>query len=122
MLRLCPGDNMGQRDWLGSVLLKANRTADALSFAQAWLHLPKGEHTPLRGGCTFEPPSQAPLSAEFIESNKKWGPGAILYTAALASYKLWGDCEVARQYLRVAASANPYILVRILARVEQPSE
>ncbi|KAI0751404.1 hypothetical protein C8Q80DRAFT_1268646 [Daedaleopsis nitida] len=120
MLRLCPGDNMGQRDWLGSFLLQAGRTAHALSFVQTWLSLPKDVYWPPRGGCTFEAPSQELLTAEFIEQNKKWGPASMLYTAALASFKLWGDCELARQYLRVAASANPYVFVRILAKVDQP--
>ncbi|KAI0773887.1 hypothetical protein C8Q74DRAFT_1199891 [Fomes fomentarius] len=118
MLRLCPGDNLGQRYWLGSVLLKAGRTAEAMSFAHVWLHLPRHVDWPPRGGCAFEPPVNAPLSSEFIESKKKWG--SLLYTAALASYKLWGDCQVARQYLRIAASANPYVLVKILANVDQP--
>lgn len=113
---------MGQRDWLGSVLLQAGRTADALSFVQAWLNLPKDVYWPPRGGCTFEAPNQALLTAEFIEQNKKWGPASMLYTAALASFKLWGDCELARQYLRVAASANPYVFVRILAKVDRPSK
>ena len=49
---------MGQRDWLGSVLLKAGRTADALSFAQAWIYLPKDDNWPPRGGCAFEPLDQ----------------------------------------------------------------
>ncbi|CDO74022.1 hypothetical protein BN946_scf185043.g72 [Trametes cinnabarina] len=123
MLRLCPGDNLGQRDWLGSILLQAGRTADALSFAQAWLddaRLDPDICCPPRGGCTFEPPSRAPLSRDFIEKNKKNGPGSMLYTAALASFKLWGDCELARQYLRLAASVNPYVLLKILAKVEKP--
>ncbi|TFK93914.1 hypothetical protein K466DRAFT_580545 [Polyporus arcularius HHB13444] len=119
MLRLCPGDNMGQRFWLGSVLLQAGRTADALSFAQVWLNLPRDVDWPPRGGCTFEPPSKTPLSAAASEEHK-YSPCSLLYTAALASYKLWGDCDVSRQYLSVAAKANPHILVRILAKVEQP--
>lgn len=96
MLRLCPGDNLDQRYWRGSVLLKAGRAA---FFAHVWLHLPKHVDWPPRGGCAFEPPINAPLSSEFIESKKKWGDGSLLYTAALASYKSWGGCQVARQYL-----------------------
>ena len=113
---------MGQRFWLGSVLLQAGRVADALSFAQVWLHLPRHVDWPPRGGCTFETPNKTPLPASFAEDKSlKYAPCSILYTAALASYKLWGDCEIARQYLSVASKANPHILVRILAKVEQPS-
>ncbi|KAI9001240.1 hypothetical protein BD414DRAFT_519329 [Trametes punicea] len=41
MLRLCPGDNLCQREWLGSVLLQAGRTADAPLFRAgvAWQYL-----------------------------------------------------------------------------------
>lgn len=50
MLRLCPGDNMGQRMCMGSVLLHAAEkpkvkgkpkytAADALYFARVWLDL-----------------------------------------------------------------------------------
>ncbi|OSC99218.1 hypothetical protein PYCCODRAFT_1470472 [Trametes coccinea BRFM310] len=123
MLRLCPGDNLGQRDWLGSILLQAGRPADALSFAQAWLDRSRHDPDiccPPRGGCTFEPPSQAPLSQEFIEQNKGRAPGSMLYTAALASFKLWGDCVLSRQYLRLAASVNPHVLLKVLAKVEKP--
>ena len=121
MLRLCPGDNLGQRDWLGSVLLKAGRTSDALSFAQAWLDPQYSGLWPPRGGCVFDPPSKTPLSDEFVEKTKRRGPGAICYTAALASFKLWGGCELASQYLRIAANVNPHVLVKILGRVDQPS-
>ncbi len=121
MLRLCPGDNMGQRYWLGSVLLQAGRTADALSFAQAWFDPEYYGNWPPRGGCEFNPPSQAVLSAEVVERLKKGGHTSLLYTAALASYKLWGDCEIARQYLRCAANVNPHVLLKVLARVDRPS-
>ncbi|PIL36807.1 hypothetical protein GSI_00497 [Ganoderma sinense ZZ0214-1] len=120
MLRLCPGDNMGQRYWLGSVLLQAGRTADALSFAQVWFDPEYYGNWPPRGGCEFKPPSQAVLSGEVIERLKKGGHTSLLYTAALASYKLWGDCEIAKQYLQCAANVNPHVLMKILARVDRP--
>ncbi|KAI0637854.1 hypothetical protein C8Q77DRAFT_1047446 [Trametes polyzona] len=119
MLRLCPGDNLGQRYWLGPVLCQAGRYAQALSFAQAWLNLGNA-HYPPRGGCKFDPPSQAPLTEPFIQKNKGKGPGGMLYTAALASFKLWGDCEIARQYLKLAASANPHVLLKVLGKVDAP--
>ncbi|KAI0676908.1 hypothetical protein C8Q78DRAFT_1086899 [Trametes maxima] len=121
MLRLCPGDNMGQRDWLGSVLLQAGRVENALSFAQAWLD-PKHSNGsfPDRGGCAFGPPSKTPLSQDFVDREKKYGDGAILYTAALASFKLWGDCEIARQYLQISACLNPHVLLKVLGKVDRP--
>ncbi|OBZ76530.1 hypothetical protein A0H81_03534 [Grifola frondosa] len=122
MLRLCPGDNMGQRDWLGSVLMKAGRSVDALSFAQAWLQ-PETVKTgapPKRGGCTFASPSKEPMRQERVDSLSEWGPAEIIYTGALSSFKLWGDCELARQYLKIGARLNPHILLKILAKVDQP--
>lgn len=120
MLRLCPGDNLSQREWLGTMLLKANRNADALSFSQIWLNS-RGT-IPLRGGCTFEPPSQTPLSAERYAKEKRFGSGEQNYTAALASFRLWGDCELARQYLRIATELNPHVIRRVLGKVTRPSK
>lgn len=120
MLRLCPGDNLDQRYWRGSVLLKAGRAA---FFAHVWLHLPKHVDWPPRGGCAFEPPINAPLSSEFIESKKKWGDARCCTQQRLhrtnygVAVKLRGST-----YLRIAASADPYVLVKILANVDQPSE
>ncbi|KAI0959817.1 hypothetical protein AcW1_004533 [Taiwanofungus camphoratus] len=122
MLRLCPGDNMGQRDWLGSVLLKAGRSEQALSFAQAWL-APETVRVgvpPERGGCTFEPPSKEPFTEERYKKLCKFCSAELAYTGALATFKLWGNCELARQYLSIAARNNPHVLLKILAKIEQP--
>lgn len=121
-LRLCPGDNMGQRDWMGSVLMKAGRSQDALSFCQAWTEpetMRTGTPPPL-GGCKFDPPSQTPLSQERL-GGFKYCESSLIYPAALAAFKLWGDCELARQYLKLAAELNPHVLRKILARAEQPA-
>jgi len=124
MLRICPVDNLGQRDSLGTMLLKCNRPADALSFVQNWIapeHLGSGV-SPDRGGCVFKTPSKAPLSAVRVEALGKWCKADMAYTAALAAYKLWGDCELARQYLHIGAAKNPFVLIKILAKVDQPRE
>lgn len=123
MLRLCPGDNLGQRDWLGSLLLKADRPADALYFAQAWLapEADSGE-PPHQGGTAFAKPSSEPVSAAREEEMSKWKKANLPYTAALASFKLFGDCPAARQYLRMAAKLNPIILIKILSKRQPPSE
>ena len=56
MLRLCPNDNMGQRFWLGSLLIRCGRHADALYFAQRWLsdEVRKNGETLTLGGCDFK--------------------------------------------------------------------
>ena|ERR1700761_2680203 len=44
MLRLCPGDNLGQRNWLPSLLNRVGRFSDALYFCQvsnAYIHYHK---------------------------------------------------------------------------------
>lgn len=123
MLRFCPGDNMAQRTWLGSNLIRVGRLADALYFAQTWLSpgpADRGED-PLKGGTDFKAPSRDPMTearAKRLESDC----GSLLYTAALASFKLWGDSLQAQQYLRAASKANPNILMRILGRVTRPDE
>ncbi|GBE79251.1 hypothetical protein SCP_0204480 [Sparassis crispa] len=119
MLRLCPGDNMGQREWLPSVLLKVGRAADTLSFVQFWLEDSDDRSSP-RGGCEFVAPSRAAMDAARVESLSKWCMGAMAYSGALAAYTLWGDCLLARQYLRIGAKVNPHVLMKILGKVEQP--
>lgn len=45
----------------------------------------------------------------------------LLYTGALAAFKLWGgDSLLARQYLRLGARNNPSILMRLLGKVTRP--
>ncbi|EPT02866.1 hypothetical protein FOMPIDRAFT_1029164 [Fomitopsis schrenkii] len=124
MLRLCPGDNMGQRSWLGSVLLQAGRHKDALSFAQAWLQ-PEVRRTgapPPRGGCAFTDPSPHPISRAEYAKMSEYCRAELLYTGALAAFKLWGgDSLLARQYLRLGARNNPSILMRLLGKVTRPA-
>ncbi|CAL1702320.1 unnamed protein product [Somion occarium] len=122
MLRLCPGDNMKQRSWFGSVLLKTGRTKDALHFSQAWMERDTRHHgtLPSKAGCDWKEPSQEPLTQETIDDMSQWTPAEHLYTAAYASFKLWGDCELARQYLHLAVKMNPNTVIKILAKVEQP--
>lgn len=120
MLRLCPGDNMSQRTWLGSNLIRVGRLADALYFAQTWLSpgpADRGE-SPLKGGTDFKAPSRDPMTDG--REDHKFSCGSLLYTAALASFKLWGDSLQAQQYLKAASMANPNILMRILGRVTRP--
>ncbi|KAG2030373.1 hypothetical protein BDR03DRAFT_929088 [Suillus americanus] len=119
MLRLCPGDNMSQRTWLGSMLLSAGRPTDALSFVKQWLAHNRRQ-TPPRGGTIFQTPTSDCLSSEHEQALLKRGDGSMLHTAALACFRLWGDCPVARQYLRLAAHANPTILTKILAKIDKP--
>lgn len=121
MLRLCPGDNAGQRTWLGSNLIRINRIADALFFAQIWTSPQASEGTILpQGGTVFETPSKQLWSDDVEESLSKFGTTAILYTAALASFKLFGNCPQSCQYLRTAARANPHVLVKILGKKTRP--
>ncbi|KAJ7203297.1 hypothetical protein GGX14DRAFT_535918 [Mycena pura] len=123
MMRLCPGDNMGQRDWLGSLLLRLHRDADALHFAQVWINASEGGGMPpLRGGTTFRAPHRDVFSGEREKalSDPVWGPAVHLHNAALAAFRLRGPCPQATQYLRMAARANPHVLVKILGRRSRP--
>ncbi|TFK93915.1 hypothetical protein K466DRAFT_49524 [Polyporus arcularius HHB13444] len=40
--------------------------------------------------------------------------------AALATYRLWGDCELGRQYLILGAQGNPGLMAKILAQIPRP--
>ena len=122
MLRLCPNDNMGQRYWLGSLLIRCGRHADALYFAQQWLGdevRKSGKSLPL-GGCNFSAPQKELPKSTLDETSLQWASGQILYTAALASFKLYGDIPISRTYLGMAATCNPHVLLKILALVKKP--
>lgn len=123
MLRLCPGDNLGQRGWLGSLLLRAGRTSDALYFSQVWM-TPAADRGELirHGGTDFAKPSSEVLSVEREAALSEFTKDSLVYTAAYASFKLFGDCPLSRQYLRIAAKLNPIILVKILAQLKPPGE
>jgi hypothetical protein len=122
MLRLCPSDNLGQRNWLGSLLLRAGRASDALWFVQAWMAPAADGGAALRhGGTDFGKPSSEPLPASREEKLSQYSEANLPYTAAIASFKLFGDCAASRQYLKIAAKLNPIILVKILARIKSPS-
>ena len=116
MLRLCHNDNLGQRDQVGMLLAMAGRFDEALSFAQAYIADPASHPD----GKT--PPRQAPLTTQAMEKMSDYTKADLLYTAALAAFRLWGDCELARQYLLIGARLNPQILLKILAKVDKPSE
>ena len=111
---------MGQRYWLGSLLCQLGRYSDALFFAQSHL-APNIENDvlPPRGGTIFKPPRREIMTAKG-EGRIKYRGISLLYTAALASFKLWGDCPESAQYLRIAAKASPYVLVKVLARKTKP--
>ncbi|KAJ7730155.1 hypothetical protein B0H16DRAFT_1775244 [Mycena metata] len=122
MLRLCPGDNLLQRWWLGPLLIRTGRPADALSFCQTWLQTFETGRTPIRGGTLFPPPSKKLLDAETEDRFARYAPCNMVYTAALAAFKLWGLCAQSAQFLRIAARTNPAILAKIIARRAQPKE
>ncbi|KDR78106.1 hypothetical protein GALMADRAFT_245117 [Galerina marginata CBS 339.88] len=122
MMRLCPGDNMGQRFWVGSVLIRCGRYADALHFCQEWMTDDangKGIPPP-RGGTAFKAPHKNTMAVK-KEKNYEYTAGAILYSAALASFRHFGDCEQSRQYLKLGAKLNPNVLLKILANVKRPT-
>nr|GAT45920.1 predicted protein [Mycena chlorophos] len=122
MLRLCPGDNMGQRTWLGALLLHTKRYADTLYFSQIWLdsYVNSANSIPVRGGTDFKPPEKGVVAAARTTSD--WVPAVHLYNAALAAFRLYGPrSEEAREYLTLAARANAHILTKILAGAEKPS-
>ena len=122
MLRLCPNDNMGQRFWLGSILIRCGRHADALYFAQQWLsdEVRKNGKTLTLGGCNFGAPQKELPESTSDESSLRWASGQLLYTAALASFKLFGNIPISRTYLKMATTCNPHVLLKILALVKKP--
>ncbi|KAF9007114.1 hypothetical protein BDQ17DRAFT_1302547 [Cyathus striatus] len=117
MLRLCPEDNMGNRTWLGTLLVRLGRYADALYFVQVRLE-DQGDVEllkPCKGGTLFKPPARNFVPEEGEDCS-------LLHTAAIASFKLWGDCADSRRYLKIAAKSNPLVLLKVLGKIRQPGK
>ncbi|KAK0451220.1 uncharacterized protein EV420DRAFT_1561559, partial [Desarmillaria tabescens] len=125
MLRLCPGDNLNQRTWLGPLLCRLERYSDALYFARFWIEDFMADRRvyvpPYRGGTVFKAPERGLFSPE-DEKNAIPSPSSMSYTAAFASFKLWGDCEESRQYLRIASKGNPHVMIKVLGRIKRPEQ
>ncbi|KAK1216291.1 hypothetical protein PQX77_021078 [Marasmius sp. AFHP31] len=124
MFRLNPNDPMRQHTWLGSLLCQVERYSDALYFAQFFMDVGVGridkDDLPAGGGTNCLPPRNDLYASEEQETLSEFFEATILYTAALASFKMWGDTEQARMYLRLAAGLNPKVLVKLLGRVRRP--
>ncbi|KAJ7620881.1 hypothetical protein DFH06DRAFT_62797 [Mycena polygramma] len=122
-LRICREDAFGQHLPLSSLLARLQRYEDALSLCQKWFH---PTDPPLLGGTAFDPPHRDLLSETekdemFAMRENDFGvQGAVVHTAALSAFKLWGDCPESRQYLELAARINPLILFKILGRIAIP--
>lgn len=122
MLRLNPGDNQGIRTNLATTLLHEGRWTVALDFAQKWLKKSTGDGAPMsRGGTLFGEPRREPHPPNVEKKLEKCWGSEFIHTAAYASFKLLGDCELSRQYLRIAAKVNPFILLRVLGKITKPS-
>ncbi|KDR77979.1 hypothetical protein GALMADRAFT_1295800 [Galerina marginata CBS 339.88] len=118
MLRLCPRDNTSQRAWLGSMLIRNGHYANALYFIQAWI-----EHeSPPGGGIAFKAPSRSLLSASQAREQSRFAIANMMHDAALASFRLFGDCPQSRQFLKIAAYVQPIIFTKILTRASRPEK
>ncbi|KAG8995327.1 hypothetical protein FRB94_009274 [Tulasnella sp. JGI-2019a] len=80
--------------------------------------------TPIGGGIRFfslSPLSPKPIAPDHVKILSRWADDCMMYNGALAAFRLYGDCELARQYLRLGVERNPHICVKILGRVKKPS-
>ncbi|KAJ7153106.1 hypothetical protein C8R43DRAFT_885952 [Mycena crocata] len=115
ILRICEMDNMGQRQWMSALLLHAGRPADALYFAQRWL---EAAETPPGSGIDFAAPQSTPMTPAQLKAITKYIDLQMIYSAALAAFTLYGDCELARQYLHIAVQ-YPIVLVKVLGKFKE---
>ncbi|KAJ7666776.1 hypothetical protein DFH06DRAFT_251173 [Mycena polygramma] len=115
ILRICKLDNMGQRSWMGALLLHAGRPADALYFTQRWLESNEG---PPGSGIDFAPPRRTPMTAAQVSKMGKYTDLQMIYSAALAAFTLDGDSELARQYLHIAVQ-YPNVLIKVLGNMKE---
>lgn len=110
----------------------AKRWLDCLNFVFNWLETDKyldSTKAPARGGTIFDirrstdfDPALVGRAGERVRKNieSMWFSDMI-YSAAIASFELWGSCELSRTLLREASKKNPIIIRKILGRAEAPS-
>ncbi|KAL8277339.1 hypothetical protein RQP46_010292 [Phenoliferia psychrophenolica] len=129
-LRLCPGDNMGQRAKTVPLLLAAGRATDALQFCLNWLLDSDNDycHPPLGGGDfsprpnPVDPTLSAPHAAPLLAAIHKEHSAEPLYDLALSAFTCHGNCELARLSLSRASSLNPIVLRKILLQKAPPKD
>ncbi|KAJ7763481.1 hypothetical protein B0H16DRAFT_1527951 [Mycena metata] len=128
-LRLCESDNinMGQREWMGPLLLHVGRPAGALYFVRRWLESedePRSDDEPRsKGTLDLAPPKLTPMSGAQIKGLMKYSSLQqtitalqMVHTAALATFILDGDSVLARQYLHIAVQRFPGILIKVIGK------
>jgi hypothetical protein len=108
---------MGHRQWMGPLLVRVGRAADALYFTQQWLEVDEVPHA----GIDFAPPRHTPMSDTLVQSLTKWYPLQMLHSAALAAFTLDGDSELARQYLHIAVQ-YPGVFIKVLGKFKERGE
>ncbi|KAJ7758045.1 hypothetical protein B0H16DRAFT_1370752 [Mycena metata] len=122
-LRLCESDNMGQREWMGPLLLHVGRPADALYFVRRWLESedePRSEDKHRsKGTLDFAPPKLTPMSGAQIKGLVEYSSLQMVHTAALASFILDGNSVLARQYLHIAVQRFPGILIKVIGKFKE---
>lgn len=116
MLRLCPRDNTSQRAWLGSMLIRNGHHANALYFVQQWIY----HETPPGAGIAFKAPSRSLLTDAQAREQSRFGIANMMHDGALAAFRLFGDCQQSRQFLKIAAYVQPIILTKVLSRASRP--
>lgn len=123
MFRLNPMDPMQQHKWLPTLLCRAKRYDDALYFCQVFIDIFVSRLSlsdlPPGGGTQFLPPRRD-LYTENEQEKLDLHESTILYSAALATFRMSGDCPESRMYLRAAAKANPTVLMKILRKSKKP--
>lgn len=116
-MRLDSQDSLGQHTHLPSLLILTKQYNNALSISQAWI---RDEQAYINVEAPL-PPSWIPLATEEVENySTGYSKAEWFYSAAIAAFKVRGDCMTARQYLHIGARLNPHILLRVLVKVERP--
>jgi hypothetical protein len=98
-------------------------------FTINWLHGSwANADSPRLGGCDFAGARDKQINPNCPEDsklsrliNKDSGYGHEMYDDALAAFMAFGDCPLARKFLKHGAKANRLILARILASPKIPS-
>lgn len=118
-------DPMQQHKWLPTLLCRIKRYPDTLYFCQVFLDIFVSRlslsQLPPGGGTQFLPPRRELYTPQEQEKMASY-ESTISYGAALAAFRLSGDCEESRMYLRAAVKANPTVMLKILRRSERPSK
>lgn len=121
------GDNNGIRDRIPLFLLHLDQPLEALNFCLSWLdtahedydstrYCPKGGFGDLERYKKEDFIPEKPLQTAKVQN---LGHASLIFSAALAAWKVFGNCVLSKSWLREAHNANSHVIPILVKPAEE---